>query len=101
MNEQTISGEIGAMAAHKVKTRKIMQGVGFGLGMIGLVGWSAVVPTLLCSALGNWLDKHHPGKHLWTPALLVIGLAIGCLYAWLWIVKEHKAMPDDTVGFNE
>ena len=29
--------------------------------MMGLIGWSVAVPTLLGAALGIWLDKHHPG----------------------------------------
>ena len=43
--------------------------------MMGLIGWSVAVPTLLGAALGLWLDQHHPGKHSWTLALLVAGLA--------------------------
>ena len=46
-NEPTFAGEIGAKAARKIKARKSTQGVWFGLGMMGLVGWSVVVPTLL------------------------------------------------------
>ena len=45
-NEPTFAGEIGAKAARKLKARKSAQGVWFGLGMMGLVGWSVVVPTL-------------------------------------------------------
>jgi ATP synthase protein I len=93
--------EIGAKAARKLKARKSSQGVWFGLGMMGLVGWSVVVPTLLGTALGIWLDKHHPGKHPWTLALLVVGLAIGCLNAWHWVAKEDKAMHDDTEDDHE
>jgi ATP synthase protein I len=54
-----------------------------------------VVPTLLGAALGSWLDKHHPGGHSWTLALLVAGLAVGCLNAWHWVAKEDKAMRED------
>jgi len=68
------------------------RGVWFGLGMMGLIGWSVAVPTLGGAALGIWLDKHHPGKHGWTLALLVAGLAIGCLNAWHWVTKEEEAM---------
>ena len=60
-NEPSFAGEIEAKAARKIKARKSTQGVWFGLGMMGLVGWSVVVPTLLGSALGIWLDIHHPG----------------------------------------
>src|ERR1035437_3937417 len=94
-NEPTFAGQVGAKAARKIKARKSTQSVWLGLGMMGLVGWSVVVPTLLGAALGIWLDKHHPGKHAWTLALLVAGLAVGCLNAWFWVAKEEKAMRDE------
>ena len=58
--------------------------------MMGLIGWSVVVPTLVGAALGIWLDKHHPGEHSWTLMLLVAGLVIGCFNAWHWVAKENK-----------
>jgi ATP synthase protein I len=100
-NDPSFAGEIGAKAARKIKARQSTQGVWFGLGMMGLVGWSVVVPTLLGAALGIWLDKHHPGNHPWTLALLVVGLAVGCLNAWHWVAKEDKAMHDETEDDNE
>ena len=100
-SETTFAGEIGAKAARKIKARKSTQGVWLGLGMMGLVGWSVVVPTLLGAALGIWLDKHHPGKHAWTLALLVAGLALGCLNAWFWVAKEQKAMRDESEEDDE
>ncbi len=75
--------------------------VWFGLGMIGLIGWSVTVPTLVGAAIGIWLDKHNPGNHSWTLALLVTGLAIGCLNAWHWIAKEEAAMHDDQENNDE
>jgi ATP synthase protein I len=89
------SREVGAKAARKLRARKSNQGVWFGLGMMGLIGWSVVVPTLLGAALGIWLDNRHPGNHSWTLMLLVIGLAIGCLNAWHWVDKEDKEMRGD------
>ena len=100
-NEPTFAEQVGAKAARKLKARKSTQGVWFGLGMMGLIGWSVVVPTLLGAALGIWLDKHHPGKHAWTLALLVAGLAIGCLNAWFWVAKEEKAMRDEPEDDHE
>ena len=100
-DEPSFAEEIDAKAARKIKARKSTQGVWFGLGMMGLVGWSVVVPTLLGAALGIWLDKHHPGKHPWTLALLVVGLAVGCSNAWHWVAKEEKAMQDETEGDDE
>ena len=100
-SEQTFAGQIGAKAARKLKARKSTQGVWFGLGMMGLVGWSVVVPTLLGAALGLWLDQHHPGKHAWTLALLMAGLAIGCLNAWYWVAQQEKAMRDEPEDNDE
>lgn len=60
--------------------------------MMGLIGWSVVVPTLLGAALGRWLDTHHRGTHPWTLALLVAGLVLGCAIAWHWVAKEDRAM---------
>jgi ATP synthase protein I len=97
----TLAGQIGAKAARKLKARKSTSGVWFGLGMMGLVGWSVVVPTLLGAALGIWLDKHHPGRHPWTLALMVAGLAIGCLNAWYWVAQQDKAMGDEQEGGDE
>jgi ATP synthase protein I len=87
------SREVGAKAARKLKAqRNATPGVWFGLGMMGLIGWSVVVPTLLGAALGLWLDENHPGGRSWTLALLVAGLAIGCFNAWHWVTKEDQAM---------
>jgi ATP synthase protein I len=94
-DELTFAGQVRLKASRKLKARNSTQGVWFGLGMMGLVGWSVAVPTLLGAALGIWLDTHHPGKHPWTLALLVAGLALGCFNAWHWVAKEDKAMRDN------
>lgn len=97
-----LSQQVGAKAARKLKAqRHSTPGVWSGLGMMGLIGWSVVVPTLLGAALGIWLDKHHPGEHSWTLALLIAGLAIGCLNAWLWVAKEEQAMREDDEDKND
>jgi ATP synthase protein I len=93
---QTLAEQVGAKAQRKLRARRnATQGVWFGLGMMGLIGWSVVVPTLLGAALGSWLDEHHPGARSWTLALLVAGLCVGCLNAWHWVNKEDKAMRDE------
>ena len=99
--EPSLAGQVGAKAARKLKARRSTQGVWFGLGMMGLIGWSVVVPTLLGAAIGIWLDRHYPGGRSWTLALLVAGLALGCLNAWLWVAKEEKAMRNDTEDDHE
>jgi ATP synthase protein I len=98
----SLASRIGAQAARKLKARRNgVQGVWFGLGMTGLIGWSVVVPTLLGAALGHWLDERYPGQHSWTLALLVAGLALGCVNAWHWVAKEDQAMRDEQEDVDE
>ena len=98
----SFSQEVGVKAARKLKARRnSTQGVWFGLGMVGLIGWSVVVPTLLGTALGIWIDNSHPGSYSWTLMLLVIGLVIGCLNAWHWVAKEEKEMREDQEDNHE
>lgn len=90
------SREVGAQALRKIKARRNgSQGVWFGLGMMGLIGWSVVVPSLVGAALGTWMDSRHPGRHSWTLPLLIGGLSLGCLNAWLWVTKQDQAMRED------
>ncbi len=92
----TLAGQIGAKAARKLRARQRgTPGVWFGVGMMGLIGWSVVAPTLLGAALGLWLDSRHPGAHAWTLALLVAGLTLGCWNAWQWVAKEDRAIRED------
>ncbi len=100
--DPTFARQVGANATRKLKARRDpTPGVWFGIGMMGLVGWSVVVPTLLGAALGAWLDTHYPNRHNWTLALLVAGLVIGCFNAWHWVGKEDKAMRDEQDDSNE
>ena len=101
-DQTAFSREIGAKAARKLKARRNSKKVAwFGLGMMGLIGWSVVVPTLLGAAFGIWLDNRHPGSYSWTLMLLVIGLVIGCLNAWHWVAKENKEMQEDQEDNDE
>ncbi|WP_192035113.1 AtpZ/AtpI family protein [Halomonas sp. YLGW01] len=91
----SLAEQVGAKAARKLKARRHRsQGVWFGLGMMGLIGWSVVVPTLAGAMIGVWLDKRHPGPPSWTLTLLLIGLVIGCWNAWHWVAKEDRAIHD-------
>ncbi|MFT5904806.1 MAG: ATP synthase protein I [Cryomorphaceae bacterium] len=93
--EISLAEQVGAKAVRKLKARRSTQGVWFGLGMMGLVGWSVAVPTLLGAALGVWLDGRYSGSHSWTLALLMVGLVLGCVNAWHWVAKEDKAMREE------
>ncbi|NDP64335.1 AtpZ/AtpI family protein [Polaromonas sp.] len=100
--EPDLAAQVGAKAARKLKAqRNPAPGVWSGLGLMGVIGWSVVVPTLLGAALGLWLDRHYPGGRSWTLALLVAGLTLGCLNAWRWVSQEDQAMRDEQENNDE
>jgi ATP synthase protein I len=91
------AAELAAKIAAKARRKQFAQQSHMpspwsGLGLMGLVGWSIVVPTLLGTALGLWLDRHYPAQHSWALALLMAGLTLGCFNAWHWIANEDRAM---------
>ena len=96
-DETRFSRQVGAQAARKLKARRhTPKSVWFGLGMSGLVGWSVTVPTLVGAAIGIWADRRYPSHYSWTLMLLLTGLIIGCLNAWLWVQSEYKEMQEDS-----
>lgn len=83
--------QVDERVARKLRAqRQVTRIVWSGLGMMGLIGWSVAVPTLLGAALGFWMDKHYPGGHSWTLMLLSIGLGLGCFNAWHWVAREGR-----------
>lgn len=96
------SREVGEKAARKLKAqRHVTQTVWSGLGMMGIVGWSVAVPTLLGAALGIWLDARYPSGHSWTLMWLAIGLGLGCFNAWHWVTKEDREIHEQERNGHE
>lgn len=81
--------KVGESEERRLKARREGdRSVWFGLGMMGLVGWSVAVPTLIGVAVGLWLDNNYDTTRSWTLALLLAGVAVGCFNAWFWIKRE-------------
>ncbi len=94
--EPDLAERVGVKARQKLMAqRNPAPGVWFGLGLMGVIGWSVVIPTLLGAALGLWLDSKYPSGRSWTLALLTAGLVLGCANAWHWVTKEDAAMRDE------
>lgn len=90
------SRQVGLKEARKLKARQTnIQTVWYGLGMMGLIGWSVAIPTFLGVGIGLWLDNTFPIGESWTLILLVAGLCIGCLNAWRWLKKEDQKIRDN------
>jgi F0F1-ATPase subunit, putative len=95
-SETRFSREVGAKAARKLSAqRNTAEVVWSGLSVMGLIGWSVVVPTLLGAALGHWLDMHYPISHSWTLMLIMTGLSLGCWNAWRWIGRENRSVREE------
>ncbi|MEI8631776.1 hypothetical protein P4S72_06060 [Vibrio sp. PP-XX7] len=73
------SQQVGNMAQRKLKAQRYAtKTVWSGLGMMGLIGWSVAIPTVLGALLGLWLDNGYPGGRSWTAGL------VGCWsLSWL------------------
>jgi ATP synthase protein I len=91
--ERELAAEVEKRSRRKLRARRHKaNGVWFGLGMFGLVGWSVAIPVLIFLALGIWIDSRTSGPFSWTLMLLVLGVILGSVHAWFWITKERKEM---------
>jgi len=100
MAEDGFGKLIGRKAARRLRARARRDSPWFWLGMLGLVGWSVAIPTLLGVLAGLWLDDVAPSGFSWTLSLLVVGLAVGVLNAWFWVSRESQD-PDDQAGGDD
>ena len=71
------------------------------LGVMGVVGWTVAIPTLLGVLVGLWLDANWPASFSWTLTLLVGGLFIGCVGAWQWVSQEMDKINRDRAQSRE
>jgi ATP synthase protein I len=95
-SRQVMAEEIARKAERRLAAeRRRGNGALFGLGMLGLVGWSVAVPTLLGTALGIWLDRVIPGQASWTLTFLLVGVGLGCVNAWYWVQRHQRRNLDE------
>jgi ATP synthase protein I len=90
-NRDKFSAQIETRQARMVRAREGQERcVWFGLGMIGTVGWSVTVPTLIGILLGIQLDSRFKSPISWTLTLMLTGLILGCVNAYFWVKKEQR-----------
>jgi ATP synthase protein I len=83
--------KIDVREKRKLRAReKKTDGIWFGLGMFGMVGWSVAIPTVIGIFLGVWIDLKWSGPYSWTLMLLMIGLIVGCMNAWFWVNRQRR-----------
>ncbi len=86
---------IGRKATRKLRAKRQKRPVWGSLGLMGTVGWSVAIPTLIGAFLGQWLDARYPeSERSWTLVCLMAGLFVGCVNAWLWVGRENALNRD-------
>ena len=72
-----------------LRARGARKGYWSTVAILGVVGWSVVLPTLAGVAIGIWLDQRWPVRFSWAIPLLLTGLVAGCLNAWFRIREDR------------
>ncbi len=52
------------------------------LAMVGTLGWLIVVPVLIGTFFGRWLDRRTGMGVTFTSAFMCLGTLVGCWLAW-------------------
>ncbi len=88
--------QIGQRERRKLRaSRESDIGAWYGLGLFGVVGWTVAIPALVGVLLGVWIDLKWPSARSWTLMLLIGGLGVGCLNAWLWIGRQRRKIIEE------
>ena len=89
---RTFAEQVGAKATRKLKARSNPSPVWFGLGMMGVIGWSVVIPTLLGAGVGLDGDGDDPGE----------AAARDCALRWMRQGRRVRiARPPRGMDFND
>ena len=82
--------QVGARERQMERARTGGNTLWSSMSMLGVVGWSVVLPTLGGVFVGVWLDRRFPTRFSWALTLLLAGLLFGCVNAWFQIRGGHK-----------
>lgn len=98
-SQKRFTRRVGAKQERKIKARRHKNGeLWLGLRLLGMLGWSVVVPTLLGLSLGLWLDRQWPLRLSWTLTMMLTGLVLGCWNAWHWVSAEQARIEQSAKG---
>ena len=88
---RSFSEKIQEIERRKLRSRsRTKRSTWLGLSVMGVIGWSIVLPALVCTAIGIWLDRVLPQGFSWTLTMMVGGIMLGCLLAYRWVEEENK-----------
>ena len=82
--------EVASKQERMMRARDQKDSIWSSIAILGVVGWSVSVPTLIGAAVGLWIDHHWPSPFSWTLMLLLGGLGLGCAHAWLRVKGDQS-----------
>lgn len=82
--------EVGRKQERMIRARGEKNAVWSAVALFGSVGWSVVIPTVVGVAVGVWIDSRWHSRFSWTVMLLIAGLMMGCLNAWMHVYGGRK-----------
>ena len=88
-SDQRMIRNVGAAQERMLRARDQSKANWSAIAILGVVGWSIVIPTLTGIAVGAWIDHNWPRHFSWTVTLLLVGLGAGCANAWLRIGEDR------------
>lgn len=93
---------VGCKEQRKIRAKQEgTVGAWSAFGAMGAVGWLVALPMVLGCLLGAWLDYRWPAKINWTMTLLGAGLAVGCLFAGIWMNREKNKIIREREEWDE
>ena len=96
-SDDKLIDKVGEESRRKIRLRQTgADKPWFGMGLMGLVGWSITVPGLLGLLSGIWIDQHWPSPFSWTLMLLAGGIGLGCLNVWYWLGRQADEMDSES-----
>jgi ATP synthase protein I len=81
---------VGVQQTRAERARKNARSIWNSIAILGVVGWSVALPTLVGVAIGIWIDHRWPSRISWTVILMFLGLILGCTNAWMRIKGERS-----------
>jgi ATP synthase protein I len=83
-------GKVHSSQQRIARARKQKETAWESIAILGVVGWSVALPTLTGIAAGLWIDGRWPSRFSWTLMLLIGGLIVGCVNAWMHVKGDTK-----------
>ncbi len=81
--------DVAAKQDRMLRARKERTNNWRAIAILGVIGWSVVLPSLCGVAVGIWMDQRWPARISWALTMMLAGLVVGCVSAWFRIREDR------------